>query len=427
MQQILVCAVSIAMVFIGCASTPVGRTRALLEEGNVDAAAAAAGSSWAALREVSLAIAASATEHDATRHDAVRALEAAGQEAEPILLRLAASEDPLTSSLGAAALLRTGRGEVGLLTVLLQDRLGSIDPETRAVAVGALGPRIGDEAFFRTYLSDEDSQVRMAAVQALSSASDLDGAAALLAAVVRQDEEISVRAKALRALSRINGRSEVVLTLASAALQEESLALRLAAVDALSRVDERQRASTLLGEVLSDDDGAVRVRAAVILAGWSDGDALEALRETVLDGEATLAVTAAIGAGQLGAEMDDMLRGALERDDREVRLHAAAALLRVGETDAAMEALMSLLDEPGWVGLHAALIVARTHSEAALPRIGAALLEPDESLRAYAARSCSLMTSGDGLDLARRNLADRAPAVRLAAAATVLKIMAREG
>lgn len=427
MQRTFECFVSTAMVLVGCASTPVGRTRALLEDGNVDAAAAAAGSSWAALREVSLNIAESATEHDETRREAVRALEGAGQRAEPILLRLASSEDPFISALGAAALLRMGRGEEGLLTVLLRDRLGSADPETRAVAVRALGTRIGDESFFRTHLSDEDPQVRMAAIQAFGAAGDVGGVETMIANVARQDASSSVRARALRALGQTESRSEILLSLATDALQEESAVLRLAAVDALSHIDERGQATALLEEVLANDDGAVGVRAAVVLARWADGNAREALREIVLDGEVDLAITAAIGASQLGDEMNDVLQAALERDSEEIRLHVAAAMLRAGETDAAMAALIGLLDEPGWTGLHAALIVVRTRSETALPRIGEALVDPDVALRAYAARWCSLIPGGDGLDLARRNLTDSSPTVRLAAAATILRIMDREG
>jgi hypothetical protein len=432
----------LVVALAGCASTSSERARALAGRGELAAAVEAAGTNRSALRDVSLAILVSGVERGGARTEAARALESGGAIAAPALRGLAASADPLASAAGAAALLRLGAGgreraeaDEGPLLALLRERARHADPEVRALAVVALAARSVDEPFLRASMADPDERVRLAAIDGLSRpGSDALGAAgagvrgplrSMLSERVRQDDSAPVRAAALRALSRFDQGNAMIDTAAAALGADEPLALRLAAVDALAAADDRDRAAAVLGEVLAGEGAeAVQVRAAVVLARRRDRGALARLEATLLGGDVVLASTAAIGAGQVGADMRASLLAALDRGAAEVRLHAAASLLGAGGGRRAVDELRGLMRERGWLGLHAALVLARGHEDLAGPRIDQALADPDAAVRAYAAGACAHVPGG--LALARGALADRDERVRLAAAAAVLRAVARD-
>ncbi len=406
---------------VGCSSS-VRRTRALLEQGNLDEAARAAGSNWGSVCEVAMAILESGLEQTETRMQAARAFEAAGFQVVPVLTRLVAAEDQVMSSLGASVLLRQGHGDEAILVALLRERLMSSNPEVRAISVHALGPRLDDEAFFRAHLSDPDPRVRLATVDAIQRRAP-EISSSLLAERARDDPSVEVRARSLRALSRVD-RGERLVEIARVALTHDGLTLRLAAIFALSQADDRESAQPLLDQVMADGDEHAQVRAAAVLASWGDERAREVLSRSIIEGETALATTAAIGAGQVGPEMTETLHEALDRAEAEVRLQAAASLLRITNDQRAIAELLRLLEEPGWIGLQAALILARSHEEVAEGRLSLALAHPDDEVRAYAARSCAHMPRG--LVLAREILGDESPRVRLAAAGAILRVMARD-
>lgn len=423
-------AIVLVALVAGCASSQAERARALVARGELDAAVAAAGASWPALREVSIEILVTGVERGRARAEAVRGLEAGGAAAVPALRRLAGSADPLASAAGAAALVRLGQGRTGddeqVLVALLRDRTASPDGEVRAVAVESLATRVADERFVVTHLSDSDARVRLAALSGLGQGRAGEAVLARLAELARQDPSAAVRARALRALSRAE-RGDATLEAASAALRAgEPLALRLVAIDALSAIDDRRRASAVLAEVLAAEGAeAAGVRAAVVLARWSDVAALDRLEAALLGGDEGLAEVAAIGAGQVGSAMRAPLLAALERGAAPVRLQAAASLLPGRDGDRAAEALRGLAIEPGWLGLQAALLLAPVDADVAGPRIVQALSDPDPAMRAYAAGACALVPGG--LELARGALADPEERVRFAAAASVLRAVSRGG
>jgi hypothetical protein len=416
----------------GCASAQAERARTLVARGELDAAVAAAGASWPALREVSIEILSTGVERGRARAEAVRGLEAGGMAAAPALRRLAASTDPLASASGAAALVRLGAGDdERLLLALLRDRAASSDGEVRAVAIALLAVRASDERFVTEHLTDPDARVRLAVLSGLArtapgGAGPTAAVISRLAALARDDPSAAVRAASLRALGRVE-RGAATLEAASAALRAaEPLPLQLAAIDALASVDDRRRAAAALSEVLAaSGTEAAGVRAAVVLARWRDAAAQSRLEAALLGGDEWLAETAAIGAGQVGPAMRAPLLAALERGAAPVRLQAAASLLPGRDGDRAAAELRELTVEPGWLGLQAALVLARIDVEIAGARIGQALSDPDPAVRAYAAGACALVPGG--LELARGALADPEERVRFAAAASVLRVVARDG
>jgi HEAT repeat protein len=395
-----------------------------LARGDFSGAAAAAGDDRYALQELALEVLARGLGDAAERERAAAGLVGAGPLARPTLREIAnGTGDDVAAAYAAEALATLGDRR---MAARLRSRLGDRDPEVRAAAVRAQGASRDAAGFFADALADPDSRVRAAAVGAIGRRRDDAGAGPLLAEAARRDPEPSVRTAALRALARLE-HGQLLLETARTVLAApgEPIAVRLGAIQALGAVDDINTAEVILLEVLSSGEPPAQLRAAAVLSSYGNEMGQEHLRSALADPAVSIAGGAAIAAGGVGGPLRDALVQALGRREPEVRLHVAASLLHIGEVELAMAELGRLVEQPGWIGLQAAISMARDGDETshAAVRLAQALEDPSVELRAFAALSCGFLD--DGWEIAAAGLGDEVSTVRIAAAASVLRSLYR--
>lgn len=414
-------AVVLGVVFsIPSCSSALRRTRRLLSRGDIAGAATAAGTDRYALQEVALEVLSRGLTEDDTREPSARGLVAAGELARPRLRQLAAdSEDDVIVALAAEALATLGDRR---MVDWLEERLSHEDALIRAAAVRVVGATSEDVEFFRRHLNDHDSRVRSAAVTSLANRGTLDWAPDLLAEASYRDPSPAIRASALRALSRSEA-SDVLLETIRATLNqpENPLPVRIAAIQALFHVEDINAAEVLLLDALGGGEPLEQLRAAAVLASYGNEMGHEHLRNALNDPSVATAGGAAIAASAVGGPLEEALIQALNRREPEIRLQVAASLLRLGEHEAAVTTLAQLAEQPGWIGLQAAITLAREHRDMsrAAVRLAAALEDESPDLRAFAALSCGFVDSG--WEIAAAGLSDDETTVRIAAATSVLR------
>ncbi len=412
----------VSLALGGCSSATLRQTRSLLERDDLSGAVEAAGDDRLALEEVALAVLARGMTDPATRPQAAAGLRSAGYLARSTLGELTGSEDAAVSAVAASILAAQGDRRA---RESLEDLLAHSDGEIRAAALQGVRRSRDELSFFRPFLQDPDARVRSVAVQALGR---LEGEeiAPLLSETVRRDPAVSVRSAALRALSRVDS-SEALLEAVRHALAHGESALTSAAIDALARLDDRETARALLTEQMAEGEPPVAIRAAAVLARDGDQAARTYLQRSLAEGPVAEASAAAIGAGQVGEDMRDALIAALDRPEPEVRMQVAAELLDLDERERAVETLTELVEQPGWIGLQAAIALAHAGNEDVGPRLARGLEDEDPSVRAAAARACGRLYGG--ARIAREALDDEASNVRIAAASSVLQrfLLGRNG
>jgi HEAT repeat protein len=297
---------------------------------------------------------------------------------EPVT-RLLGDDDEVVRAAAAGAVLRGHADAPAVLTAAL----GAPDPAARAVAVEALGRKVGAlaRADLRAALADPDARVREAAVVALAPVAEDEDLRAL-AAMATRDAEGPVRARAIAALGPDGA------DVARAALADPYLGARLAAVDALARLLGDRAAAALAPLVAralaprgaADDrppgagdepppgaadlivalhaaarlgDVAAVVRAAAAASDWTvraaaanavhDLRAAAPLDPLAADAEPAVALAAARALARLGRQEEARAAFAarLELADPALRGDAAAGLARLGDARgaAALEAL----------------------------------------------------------------------------------------
>lgn len=265
---------------------------------------------------------------------------------EPVT-KLLGDDDEVVRAAAAAAVLHGHPDAPAVLTAAL----ASPDAEARATAVTALGRKVGElaAADVRNALADADAGVREAAIVALASFR-LEADRARFEDLTARDPSGPVRARAIGALGP--GGVEA----ARAALADPYLGARLAAVDALHRLlgDRARpilaplvagadllvalRAAGHLGEVTEAVraaaaalEWAVRAAAANAVRDLLDAGPLEAL---AADPEPAVALAAARALARVGRIEDARARfaaAATGLSDAQLRVHAAADLLRLGD------------------------------------------------------------------------------------------------
>jgi len=270
---------------------------------------------------------------------------------EPVT-RLLGDDDEVVRAAAAAAVVR-GHPDAGRV---LAQSLRSPDAEARALAVAAVGKKVGAPAHadLRRALDDPDERVREAAVVALRPLATAEDSARI-DALATSDPSGSVRARALATL----GSSGVEI--ATAGLEDSFLGARIAAVDAVARL-LGDRADRLLaplaagppsGEGSGEGDPIVAIHAASRLgrpadaiaraARSSDWTVRAAAANAVRDARDAGALDALAGnaAGSVDAQGGNAARGAGPLDalagdpTPAVALAAARALARVGRADRA--------------------------------------------------------------------------------------------
>lgn len=405
-------------------SSALRRTRRLLSRGDIPGAAAAAGTDRYALQEVALEILSRGLSEEETREPSARGLVAAGELARPRLRQLATdSDDEITAALVAEALATLGDRR---MVDWLGERTAHDEALVRAAAVRVVGSTSEDHEFFQRHLNDHDSRVRAAAVTSLSSRRTTDWAADLLSQVSCRDPSPTIRASALRSLARIDSSDFLLETVRVALDQPENpLTVRIAAIQALAHVDDINAAEVLLLEVLGGGEPLEQLRAAAVLASYGNEMGHEHLRGALNDSNVATAGGAAIAASAVGGPLEELLIQALSRREPEIRLQVAASLLRLGDHEAAVTTLAQLAERPGWLGLQAAITLAREQHDMsrAAVRLAAALEDESPDLRAFAALSCGFIDSG--WEIAAAGLGDDERSVRIAAATSVLRGLRR--
>jgi HEAT repeat protein len=182
-------------------------------------------------------------------------------------------------------------------------------------------------------LKDQDSRVRLAALQGLGRHHDSNITTALEFAL--QDPAYFVRATAAQLLGDHGARSsfERILPLTGEAHTE----VRLAAVEALGKLED-SRAVSALTRSLDDESGEVREAAIKALAALHDTHCLERLIISLLDSRISVRQAAASALGQISPDWEQStaarkcvpeLQRALKSPDYWIRQSAADTLARI--------------------------------------------------------------------------------------------------
>jgi HEAT repeat protein len=157
-------------------------------------------------------------------------------------------------------------------TELLIQALGDVTCSKRhevALALGKTGDSLAIEPLAGA-LTDQDSHVRVAAVEALSQIGRPECSDVLLRSLTDQDHH--VRAAGVEALGRL-GDVRLVEPIAQSLLRDSSWEVRKLSVEALGRVRD-DRANELLCKALSDSDHDVRQTAVVALGQVPDSKSI---------------------------------------------------------------------------------------------------------------------------------------------------------
>lgn len=408
----------------GCASSRAVRAQTLLEEGRYAEAMGVAEGNWAATRAIALEILEEGLAEPELRSQCTRALTEAGPLGEPLFERLLQSSDPYFSTVGIVGMLRAGLGDREELVGSLEQRTEHDSAAVRALAIAALGAESGHEEIRSRGLSDPSPLVRRAALGAFSHRElSHDEAELLQTVVLRGEEQQGIRARALRALS-FSREGEALCGLVEPHLFGSERALALAGVQALAHAQGVECGDQLLRRAMNSDDTLVAVRAAAVVARAGDPVGFERLQRALRGDDSAAARTASIAVIELGAERfsSDLIE--IIGDDPEIRLHIYTSFLTQGGSAEARRELRQLLVEPGWIGLQAALALARVDDEQGVARLRGAALDSDVRLRAYAVQSSAWLPRGELV--ARQGLGDANIEVRVAAASAMLRILSRE-
>jgi HEAT repeat protein len=376
---------------------------------------------------------------------ALEALVLHGAESVETLAHLLADPEPGVRQDAATALARIGEPAAPAL----EGRLGARSAAARAAAADALGRmrRVASVAKIATLLSDEDPQVRLAAVEALSTIGSADVLPPIVEALADEAAEVAEAAAAVVAAWGAG-----VVPVLVGQLGSEKPGLQRAVMDALlvqGKVAEPALLEALGGEVESAQAAALRVLTALN----SEATASSALRmlarpEPVASAArdyvtthaqwcllglvelmgserqevraAAIATSVAIGAVALPA-----LTGALQAGNVEARIGSASALMQIGDA-AALPALLGATGDDS-EGVRAIAVTASCSFGSDEALCTAALRLTDQSPLVQQAASDALCAAGPrGLSqvIAAYSLHERAPSESLVHA---LKAMGEAG
>jgi HEAT repeat protein len=278
--------------------------------------------------------------------DAVRAARAAGE------LALAGTRDALVAAAGS---------EVPELRVAALDGLARVSPPRDAVAIFS-------------NLSDEEPEIRAAAVRALAAAPLEDSTADRLAGLLTDGDAVvqAAVADALAVAGMASGHEAPLARL----LGDGDPEVRAAAARAL-RSGRAERSIEPLLVALADPVQDVRAAASGALSALG-GAALEPLAARLDDPRRQVREAAALALGDMGHPADEVLAQALESDDTRRRASVTAALAHAAARDsAALVTLLERLDDgSAEVRREALLGVARLEPSQLPPELARTALGP---------------------------------------------------
>lgn len=265
--------------------------------------------------------------------DGLADLGAAAQPAVPKLIQALQSDDAKLRWRAARAL-----GVIGDPTAAaaLAKQAQDPDPLTRAQAIFALGRlKLADDASLKAiveHLSDEDAQVRRAAVRALRMVDAPRASVRPLVIKLLNDPDPSIAMRALSAL--VEGGVEVVPALASALDEREA---RYWACLALGEIGPQAKAAVPnLIKSLTDDRPEVRLQAALALAeiGPDAKPAAGELIKLLNDPFESVRVAATFALGRLGDEASSEALQKIEATtDPSLSMMATWALAKIHKDD----------------------------------------------------------------------------------------------
>ena len=252
------------------------------------------------------------------------------------------------------------------LVPALQVALVDADARIRANAAASLANMLTHAVAalpsLETALGDDDPNVRMWSVRAISWIDATKGMAAILE--LRDDPDADVRTSVCEAAGGAPQESSgAALTALLAALGDKETAVRAAAVSSLWSLGRVEALSRLARVVREDPDVGIRARAATALGGLGDPAALKHLMAALQSEDEALLAGAAGGLSRLGPEAA-------------VAVPRLTELLQTGSATLKQTAAMSL----GMFGPYA---------KPALPALVAALEDENPGVRSMAASSLS--------------------------------------
>lgn len=325
---------------------------------------------------------------------------------------------------------------------ILAGRAADPDPEVRAIVASSWG-ELGNKAAVSTLkraLTDNNSDVRIAAAGSLLKLGDVQGLVALIdetkpimsgraatpAQELRRMARDAARGRAALKLGE-TGRGSAVEALRSA-LADPAGEVRDAAAVALARLGQGESAQFV--EAMKDPDEGVRASAAHSL-GLIGRDGLEVLKRALASDAAVSARAEAAFA--LGSFSDpasaELLAKALADKSGRVRLSAARALARRDEP-ASTAALKKLADQapPAELALVVAAALAARGEKADLGLAELTLAQKDPELKSLAVAALGASREPSARDLlASAMRADPEPRVRAQAAAALIAQLRRVG
>ncbi len=191
-------------------------------------------------------------------------------------------------------------------------------------------------------LLDNDEEVRRKAVESLLGSSGEDALRLVIRAM--GDESWRVRKAAVEAILTYRDLSRAIEALVHALHAEDNAGLRNSAVETLVRMGEAA-VPTLLGHVGTPNDD-VRKFIMDVFGGIGDPRAVPALVHAMEDSNENVRSAAAENLGLIGSEEAvDSLLSSLERDDLQLRYNALRALASIGRA-VPLKVLSPLLDKP---------------------------------------------------------------------------------
>ena len=261
----------------------------------------------------------------------------------------------------------------------LQDR----DARVRSKAARGLG-NIGAAAntaipYLIKALVDKDRQVRKSAAKALGKIGP--AAVEAMPQLIRafEDPHASVRSSAAQALGAIGIPAPEALMQLSTSLEDRNLLVRSCAVEALGKLGAEEAEIARLVEAAADAE--------------PDSEVVLLLGETLLNADLLVRRQAADALGKMGdaaAQAIPPLVQALEDQDADLRISAAAALARTGPADEALPQLIAALaDHHAEVRGSAAEALGMMGPAAAeaVPQLTRGLKDPDSDVRKSAAEA----------------------------------------
>ena len=258
------------------------------------------------------------------------------REAGEALVAIAQEPSGSTRYRAVAALAEIGYGPAAPVLGELLAR--SEDAALRQAVVEGLAKLGGAEALphLQRALSDPAPVVRMAAIRALGARGEESSLEALRNAATSDAVE-DVRLAALQALTSFKGREAAVREVASVLLGDSSPGVRREAASALGSLGKSRVTPQLLGHLRTDPVASVRQAAAYSVArSFDEGDRAivqKALGEASEDGDAGVRQAAAWALGEIGAaDLEPRLQHLLEDGDPAVRRSAAEALGKLSST-----------------------------------------------------------------------------------------------